>query len=73
MVSATLRSPKPCSAGERRALVVDRVKAKLHARETHAHLQHLSQEVILICLLKILLLDSFHSLSPPCDVLHGCS
>ena len=45
VVSATLRSPKPCSAGERRALVVARVKAKLHARSTDARLQHLSEEV----------------------------
>lgn len=50
VVSATLLPPKPCSAGERRALVVDRVKAKLHARETNARSQYLLQEVILMCL-----------------------
>ncbi|CAL8462876.1 g2410 [Coccomyxa elongata] len=45
VLSATLRPPKPCTAGERRALLVAEAKAKLHARRTHDNVQHLSEEV----------------------------
>ncbi len=49
VLSATLRPPKPCTAGERRALLVAEAKAKFHARRTHDSVQHLSEEVSHTC------------------------
>jgi hypothetical protein len=44
-LSATLRPPKPCSATEKRQLLVGAAKAGLAARTAEDHVLRMSQEV----------------------------
>jgi len=66
VLSVTLQPPKPCTSAERRALVVSRAKAHLHAGKAKARLQRSSQEVPLNCSLLYTTFTTFIRHNMPC-------